>query len=259
MRSKKVFVISILAIIIFAGVFSAVVSLSPEREQNSAVSNMDLDYAAQLVFENKLLQICDYPIGESSISLTGHYYDGLRLYLCVASNRDVITNTNTDDFCLLSDDIIRCPDIVVTVEGVDEADNMMTKLLIFNMLTETNFDNIRLSFRSEDETDAFSVDEILADIVEKSVNYEEISLNKIIFGKTSTYFECNILARIEGASFQTVIGDTVVPVYLISKEDYHYKFLIPYLLDDSSTFVFISNNTHSVELRIPIDLSNAVE
>lgn len=259
MKHKKAIVIFLLVTLLIAGTLCAMLIQSSREELNVRKSNSNMDYATQFVIDNKLLQVCDYPIGESSISVTGYYYDGVRLYLRVSSSNDVLDDTGTDDFKLLSNGHTYLPHTALMIDDIDGLGNMTTKMLIFNTMIEANLDDMALAFQLDNETNSFSAEDVPINIFEKRVDYEEITLNKVMFGRTSTYYECDIYARIEGKTFQAVIGDIVVPIYLINKEDNHFKFLVPYAFDNCSSFVFVSNSTNGVELRVLIDFSNTGE
>lgn len=260
MKRKTFTVLSVTIIILCIITILIIMSVRTSTEKaDSAVDNGGLDYAAQLVFENRLMKKCDYKIGESTISVIGYYYDGVRLYLCISTGENALTDDNVNDFSLLSDHKVYHPDKIVLGNDTDILSEYNADLLIFNVLTDIDLQNMMLSFQTDNITEPFTIKDVPVKTIEANADFEEITLHTIIFGETTTYVECDIVAKIEGSSFQAVIGDTVVPVYLVSKNGYQYEFLIPYNMDNSTSFIFVSNKMSGVELRVPINFANAVE
>lgn len=259
MKKTTIIILSlILFLVLCIETVCILLSLRAAKDNTNAIKlDENFDYAAQCVFESKLMKNCNYSVGESTISITGYYYDGLRLYICLSSD-GLLTKDSVKDFTLLSNNNNYYPSLIALSDDVELVAGEKANLLIFNSLKDIDLQNMILSFQKEYDTECFGIENTYAESIDYNAHFDEIALHSVMFGKTSTYMKCDIIEKIEGTSFQAVVGDVIIPIYVISNEDYCYEFLLPIDLNITSTFDFVSNNANGVELRVPIDFTNAI-
>ncbi len=247
---KKLIITSIIGIV-FVSVLSIIVLC---KKTNSPIKKSyveKVDYATMLVLENQLMQVnpmITYNVNDFEI--VGCYFDGVRLYLNVKSSFDF-----KDNFSIKTNKHIYDTSVFLTkFETRLITDDSC--VLVFNSIENANLSDLRLHYEKQ-EICTFKLSDNFANKFVSEAYFEEMQLNWIQFGKTSTLINCKIAANIQGKSFIVEHKDIRISVYVVDRSKDDYTFLIPFKLDEKSNFNFISQNEQSVELRIPINLDLA--
>ena len=248
----SIFAIAAISCLIYLSVFGR---LNPPIVDGLVVSR-NFDYASLKAFEDNLIEDTDIHFDDEKIIVSGTYFDGVRLYVLLSSELQLLKE-DLEKFILVSNENDYKPDILVLSDDIKiVSDDNNSNLLIFNTLEGADLTKLLLSYNTS-KTTTFSVSNDFAKTLEINDFFEEIDLNSVTFGETSTLLVCEIIARIEAVSFQVRADDIVVPVYVVKKDGQKYTFSIPINLDENSKIDLISNNGNSIELRVPIDFSSA--
>lgn len=250
LTKTKVIIAIIVGILLILALWALQLNKSSDVPTNEAFIEQ-ADYATLNVFENKLMQpnrMITY--NTSDFEILSNYFDGVRLYINVKSTvncKDAFSIKSKECFfensVFLSNDETSC----IT-------DN--SYVIIFNSIQNADLSDLRLYYDKE-EICKFGINDNFANKFISKSYFEEMQLNWIQFGKTSTIINCKIAANIQGKSFLVEQNDKIVNVYVIAYSEDEYTFLIPLEMNENSDFNFISKNEQSVELRIPINLDMA--
>ncbi len=222
-------------------------------EQVGTASNMD--YATQKVISEDLLLKKNLEFTNHLLTMTGIYFDGVRLYIAI-SNNGFQTEKITDPalFKIQSGNSSYIADLLIDQESISKVsgDESNIFLIVFNAI-DSGLSNCILTYDESEKTDAFDIGNDKAELVKLEIAYEEIYLNYVQYGTTSTLVNCKITAFIDAGSFQFQTIDGVYPAYVVHKKGNNFSILIPLQLQEKSEGTLISNsNNGNVELRVPI-------
>lgn len=256
MSKKKLLIICIIVSIGIALIATSLCISFFNRDTNKSNTHgmIDgIDKGILDVLEQNLLEevICD-EIDNLSFVVCKGFCDGVRIYIQIETTMD---RSSIDSIVIVSNSIEYQPDFVINMNDYSDNYNESDWLLVYNCINYNDLEKLNIVYNTIE-----SINIIVPAYHAKEVNivefFEEIDLQRIIFGRTSTLITCNIIANIEGDSFQIVIDDAVVPVYVIAKEKMNYVLLVPTQIDETTAFTIISNNEHGVEMRVPVNLSS---
>lgn len=216
------------------------------------VSPTQADNAVLNVFENNLMQESSaITYNTQDFEIIGIYFDGIRLYLNMKTHFEY-----TNNFSMKINNEFLDASVFISENEMKYITENDSCLVVFNSLQGTDLSNLRLCYDKK-EICTISLNDSFADKYISEAYFEEMQLNWIQFGKTSTVINCKITANIQGSYFQAEQNGIAVDVYVLEHSNDDYTFLIPMEMNKDSVFTLVSNNDNSIELRIPIILTNA--
>lgn len=252
--SRTKIAVAVIAVICSAVLLSIVISVKRNNKPTTAELQpaKAYDKAMLNVIENNLMQkLSETEYKNQDYQVDGYYFDGIRLYLKIKSTIEC-----KDGFSIKTSGNEISADIIV--QG--DKENSLLKdgeyFAVFNSVFGADLSDLVL-YCNNQEVCRFTVNDVFAKETLAETYFEELQLNSVYFGKTSTLINCKISANIEGNSFQIIKDEEVHNVYIINRSEDTFSLLIPLEMDKDAQFHLISNNNNSVELRIAVNLAYA--
>lgn len=252
--SKTKIAVAFIVVLFSAVLLSVLISVKTNNKPTTAElkSAKGYDKAMLNVIENNLMQEISEPeYINRDYQVDAYYFDGIRLYLKIKS-----TSECKDSFSIKTSGNEFSADIFVP----GDKENSLLKdgeyFAVFNSVFGADLSDLVLCCNNR-EVCRFAVNDGFAKETLAEAYFEELQLNSVYFGKTSTLINCKISANIEGNSFQIIKDGEVHNVYIINRSEDSFSLLIPLEMDKNAQFHLISNNNNSVELRIAVNLAYA--
>lgn len=218
-----------------------------------------VDFASQAVISNDLMAKENLPFSDSSLMLTGYYFDGVRLYISITADQAKETHMSPSFFCAKFGNFIQTASIIYSSETIAKVTGEETQefIVVFDPIGFENVTKCAIIYKEISSTGLFSINKVITETYEICTSSEEAPLFYAKFGTTSTLINCCITSFIDAHSFQFQTANGVYPAYLIDQTGNNYSILIPFQLNEKSEGFFISNTEDGdVELRVPINFEN---
>lgn len=252
---QKLFIVIIVIFICWFGIKLFVLSLNPfQVDSNLENQETSEDYGVTLVITDNLLISGNFQLNELDGEITGVYFDGIRLYIELrfldeehikALEKSDISITNEED----SKNIFR-------VENIYNI-NDRTVLAVCDYIKYYNSDyylNIKFTNDEVCQSEPFSVNGTYTEVQVVDTYFDEIKLNKIINGMTSSLIDFDLFARAEISGIMIETDNGVFPGHIYNKDGNNYQFIIPSSLSKSGDFILYGIGADgNVAIEIPIE------
>lgn len=217
--------------------------------KNQVVGSGISDNGYQIVTDNKLMVPLNVEIGNSGAIIKGVYYDGLRVYLDIHSS-DVL-NIDVSKTVLLNGSGNE-----LAVDESLEKDKGTFVLIWNDCLTE---DDITLQLAITDGTIftslPFQVNTIELSVFDADKYFEELYINTVTSGTTSTLFDVEVYTLLEIDKFQIESNGEVRTSVSVLKNENSYSILFPTVVDaDESIIIHALDVSGNILMSIPVDV-----
>lgn len=250
--SKTKIAVAFITVIFSAALLSVFIFIKANNKPTAVEmqSAKSYDKAMLNVIENNLMQkVSEADYKNQDYRIDGYYFDGIRLYLKIKSTIEC-----EDGFSIKTNGIEFVTDIFVSGNKEDPLLKDGEKFIVFNSVFSADLSDLMLCCNNQ-EICRFAVKDGFAKENLAEAYFEELQLNGVYFGKTSTLINCKISANIKGNFFQIMKDGEVHNVYILNRSENIFSLLIPLEMDKDTQFDLISNNENSAELRIAVDLA----
>lgn len=254
-KSSKIKIVAAFITVIFSAALLSVFIFVKSNNKSTSVelkSEKSYDKAMLYVIDNNLMQeFSETEYKNRDYQIDGYYFDGIRLYLKIKSTLEC-----KDSFSIKTNGKEFKADIFVSGNKEFSLLKDGENFAVFNSVFGADLSDLILCCNNQ-KICRFSIKDEFAKETLSEAYFEELHLNSVYFGKTSTLINCKISANIKGNSFQIMKDGEVHNVYILNRSEDIFSLLIPVQTDKNSKFDLISNNNNSTELRIAIDLAYA--
>jgi len=206
MKNKKVLV---LLVVILSSVM-CVINLVIINTRGSEAYITNLDYATQNVINNKMLKDVSYEFKQNDFEITGIYYDGIRLYVTLDMDKSEKINY---EFSITGEDLKDNIQKFDKIESIPGDSNEI--ILISNNIdiSKENSYSILVNQKNRNEkiySENFKINNVKTKVIKLNNKINEILVNSIEMGKTSTYIDLDSNSLIYVSSFQLEVNGTAV-------------------------------------------------
>lgn len=251
MKNKKVLV---LLVVILLSVM-CVINLVIINTRGSEAYITNLDYATQNVINNKMLKDVSYEFKQNDFEITGIYYDGIRLYVTLDMDKSEKKNY---EFSITGEDLKDNIQKFDKIESIPGDSNEI--ILISNNIdiSKENSYSILVNQKNRNEkiySENFKINNVKTKVIKLNNKINEILVNSIEMGKTSTYIDLDSNSLIYVSSFQLEVNGTAVSAIKYEKNEKNYKIIFPIDVNKEDKINLIINGSDgNIEFTIPIKL-----
>jgi len=251
MKNKKVLV---LLVVILSSVM-CVINLVIINTRGSEAYITNLDYATQNVINNKMLKDVSYEFKQNDFEITGIYYDGIRLYVTLDMDKSEKINY---EFSITGEDLKDNIQKFDKIESIPGDSNEI--ILISNNIdiSKENSYSILVNQKNRNEkiySENFKINNVKTKVIKLNNKINEILVNSIEMGKTSTYIDLDSNSLIYVSSFQLEVNGTAVSAIKYEKNEKNYKIIFPIdVKKEDKINLIINGSDGNIEFTIPIEL-----
>ncbi len=237
-----------LAVIYIVFIRSVNINNMPISKQAIAVT----DNGIAITLEQDLFIEADIDMGREE-RITKYYFDGLRLYVIVESDR--INNLLFSKFTLSTQD--------GSVSRVADEMYQLDKSELVVIWNDSKIDRdllYRLSAKQKTQetlfSDTFTIQPLVTSQIQVDKDYGDIHINSITMADTSVLIDFNYDSLKSVGSFQIDEEKVVASGRIISSNEKNCQIIFPVNVDSKSSFTLYLNDQNGyIMSTIPVDLS----